>query len=181
MSDWVLGVIGGSGLYEVDGLEDKRWVTVDTPWGSPSDQLLTGTLDGVKLVFLPRHGRGHPIPPSGLNVRANIHALKALGCTDILSVSAVGSLREDLHPGMFVAVDQFIDRTFAREKSFFGQGLWPTYRWRSPPALACPVWPLRPPAPRARRSSKAGPTWSWKARSSRPGRRASFIASGAAM
>jgi 5'-methylthioadenosine phosphorylase len=123
VTEWVLGVIGGSGLYEVDGLEDKRWVTVDTPWGAPSDQLLTGTLDGVRLVFLPRHGRGHPIPPSGLNFRANIHALKALGCTDILSVSAVGSLREDLHPGMFVAVDQFIDRTFAREKSFFGQGL----------------------------------------------------------
>jgi 5'-methylthioadenosine phosphorylase len=120
---WVLGVIGGSGLYEVDGLEDKRWVTVDTPWGAPSDQLLTGTLGGVRLVFLPRHGRGHPIPPSELNFRANIHALKALGCTDILSVSAVGSLREDLHPGMFVVVDQFIDRTFARQKSFFGSGL----------------------------------------------------------
>jgi len=123
MSEWVLGVIGGSGLYEIDGLEDKGWVSVDTPWGAPSDQLLTGTLGGVKLVFLPRHGRGHPIPPSGLNFRANIHALKALGCTDILSVSAVGSLREDLHPGMFVVVDQFIDRTFAREKSFFGEGL----------------------------------------------------------
>jgi 5'-methylthioadenosine phosphorylase len=123
MGEWVLGVIGGSGLYEVEGLQDKRWVKVETPWGDPSDELLTGTLDGVKLVFLPRHGRGHPIPPSGLNFRANIHALKSLGVTDILSVSAVGSLREDLHPGMFVAVDQFIDRTFAREKSFFGQGL----------------------------------------------------------
>ena len=123
MSEWVLGVIGGSGLYEIEGLHDRRWLSVDTPWGSPSDQLLTGTLGGVKLVFLPRHGRGHPIPPSGLNFRANIHALKALGCTDILSVSAVGSLREDLHPGMFVVVDQFIDRTFAREKSFFGEGL----------------------------------------------------------
>jgi 5'-methylthioadenosine phosphorylase len=122
-NEWVLGVIGGSGLYEIDGLQDKRWVSVDTPWGSPSDQLLTGVLDGVRLVFLPRHGRGHPIPPTGLNFRANIHALKALGCTDILSVSAVGSLREDLHPGMFVVVDQFIDRTFAREKSFFGEGL----------------------------------------------------------
>jgi 5'-methylthioadenosine phosphorylase len=123
VGNWVLGVIGGSGLYEIDGLEDKRWVKVQTPWGDPSDELLTGTLDGVKLVFLPRHGRGHPIPPSGLNFRANIHALKSLGVTDILSVSAVGSLREDLHPGMFVAVDQFIDRTFAREKSFFGEGL----------------------------------------------------------
>jgi 5'-methylthioadenosine phosphorylase len=121
--EWVLGVIGGSGLYEIEGLEDKRWVSVDTPWGSPSDELLTGVLGGVRLVFLPRHGRGHPIPPTGLNFRANIHALKALGCTDILSVSAVGSLREDLHPGMFVVVDQFIDRTFAREKSFFGEGL----------------------------------------------------------
>ena len=123
MGEWVLGVIGGSGLYEVDGLEDKHWVEVDTPWGKPSDRLLTGALDGVRLVFLPRHGRGHPIPPSGLNFRANIHALKAMGCTDVLSVSAVGSLREALHPGMFVVVDQFIDRTFAREKSFFGEGL----------------------------------------------------------
>ena len=123
MSDWVLGVIGGSGLYEIDGLEDQRWVSMDTPWGAPSDQLLTGVLGGVRMVFLPRHGRGHPIPPSGLNFRANIHALKALGCTDLLSVSAVGSLREELHPGMFVVVDQFIDRTFAREKSFFGEGL----------------------------------------------------------
>jgi 5'-methylthioadenosine phosphorylase len=122
-SEWVLGVIGGSGLYEIEGLEDRRWVSVDTPWGSPSDELLTGVLHGARLVFLPRHGRGHPIPPTGLNFRANIHALKALGCTDILSVSAVGSLREDLHPGMFVVVDQFIDRTFAREKSFFGEGL----------------------------------------------------------
>ena len=119
----VLGVIGGSGLYEIDGLTDRRWVSVDTPWGAPSDQILTGTLDGVRLAFLPRHGRGHPLPPSGLNFRANIHALKALGCTDILSVSAVGSLREHLHPGMFVVVDQFIDRTFAREKSFFSEGL----------------------------------------------------------
>ena len=123
MSEWVLGVIGGSGLYEVDGLQDKQWVSVETPWGAPSDQLLTGSLGGVKLVFLPRHGRGHRVAPSDLNFRANIHALKSLGCTDILSVSAVGSLREDLHPGMFVVVDQFIDRTFAREKSFFGEGL----------------------------------------------------------
>jgi 5'-methylthioadenosine phosphorylase len=123
MSEWMLGVIGGSGLYEIDGLQDQRWVSVDTPWGAPSDQLLTGVLGGVRMVFLPRHGRGHPIPPTGLNFRANIHALKALGCTDILSVSAVGSLREELHPGMFVVVDQFIDRTFAREKSFFSEGL----------------------------------------------------------
>jgi 5'-methylthioadenosine phosphorylase len=123
MTNWVLGIVGGSGLYEIDGLADKRWVKVDTPWGDPSDELLTGTLNGVKLVFLPRHGRGHRLSPTDLNARANIHALKSLGCTDVLSLSAVGSLREDLHPGTFVVVDQFIDRTFAREKSFFGSGL----------------------------------------------------------
>jgi 5'-methylthioadenosine phosphorylase len=123
MTDWVLGIIGGSGLYEIEGLEDRRWVEVQTPWGDPSDAFLTGTLNGVKLVFLPRHGRGHRLPPTDLNARANIHALKSLGCTDVLSLSAVGSLRDDLHPGTFVVVDQFIDRTFAREKSFFGPGL----------------------------------------------------------
>lgn len=123
MANWVLGVVGGSGLYEIEGLQDKRWVRVETPWGEPSDELLTGTLGGVKLVFLPRHGRGHRLSPTDLNARANIHALKSLGCTDVLSLSAVGSLREDLHPGAFVVVDQFIDRTFAREKSFFGPGL----------------------------------------------------------
>ncbi|HVY34622.1 MAG TPA: S-methyl-5'-thioadenosine phosphorylase [Caulobacteraceae bacterium] len=123
MANWVLGVVGGSGLYEIEGLRDKRWVKVETPWGEPSDELLVGTLGGVKLVFLPRHGRGHRLSPTDLNARANIHALKSLGCTDVLSLSAVGSLREDLHPGTFVVVDQFIDRTFAREKSFFGPGL----------------------------------------------------------
>ena len=123
MTNWVLGIIGGSGLYEIEGLQDKRWVKVETPWGEPSDELLVGTLGGVKLVFLPRHGRGHRLSPTDLNARANIHALKSLGCTDVLSLSAVGSLREDLHPGTFVVVDQFIDRTFAREKSFFGPGL----------------------------------------------------------
>jgi 5'-methylthioadenosine phosphorylase len=119
----VLGVIGGSGVYEIDGLEDKRWVKVETPFGDPSDELLTGTLDGQRLVFLPRHGRGHRIPPSELNFRANIHALKQMGVTEILSVSAVGSLKETLPPGTFVVIDQFIDRTFARAKSFFGTGL----------------------------------------------------------
>lgn len=123
MGEWVLGVVGGSGLYEIEGLKNQRWVKIDTPWGDPSDELLMGELDGVKLVFLPRHGRGHRIPPSGLNFRANIDALKRAGCTDILSLSAVGSLREALNPGTFVVVDQFIDRTFARTKSFFGQGL----------------------------------------------------------
>jgi 5'-methylthioadenosine phosphorylase len=120
---WVLGVIGGSGLYEVEGLENRRWTRVQTPWGDPSDELLTGELGGVKLVFLPRHGRGHRIPPGDLNYRANIAALKLAGCTDLLSVSAVGSLKEELSPGTFVIVDQFIDRTVARPRSFFGPGV----------------------------------------------------------
>ncbi|MCX8497937.1 MAG: S-methyl-5'-thioadenosine phosphorylase [Caulobacteraceae bacterium] len=123
MGEWVLGVVGGSGLYEIEGLKNQRWVKIDTPWGDPSDELLMGELDGVMLVFLPRHGRGHRIPPSALNFRANIDALKRAGCTDVLSLSAVGSLREALNPGTFVVVDQFIDRTFARTKSFFGEGL----------------------------------------------------------
>lgn len=123
MTQWTIGVIGGSGLYDIDGLEDPQWITVDSPWGEPSDQLLTGRIEGVKFVFLPRHGRGHRISPSGLNFRANIDALKRAGCTDILSISAVGSLQEHLPPGTFVVVDQFIDRTFARESSFFGPGL----------------------------------------------------------
>lgn len=118
----VIGIIGGSGLYDIGGLEDKEWRRVETPWGPPSDELLFGTLGGVRCVFLPRHGRGHPLPPSALNYRANIDALKRSGVTDVLSLSAVGSLREELPPGHFVVVDQFIDRSFAREKSFFGPG-----------------------------------------------------------
>ena len=118
----VIGLIGGSGLYDMDGLEEREWRRVHTPWGEPSDALLFGRLEGVRCVFLPRHGRGHPAPPSALNYRANIDALKRSGVTEIVSLSAVGSLREDLPPGHFVIVDQFIDRTFAREKSFFGTG-----------------------------------------------------------
>ncbi len=118
----MIGIIGGSGVYDLDGLSDKEWRSVASPWGQPSDQLLFANLDGVPVVFLPRHGRGHPLSPSSINYRANIDALKRAGVTEILSVSAVGSLREDLEPGTFVLVDQFIDRTFAREKSFFGQG-----------------------------------------------------------
>ncbi len=119
----IIGVIGGSGLYEIEGLEDGVWQAVTTPFGDPSDSLMTGSIDGQKVVFLPRHGRGHPIPPSELNFRANIAALKKLGVTEIISLSAVGSLREDLAPGTFVIVDQFIDQTFSRTKSFFGTGL----------------------------------------------------------
>ena len=123
MTAWVLGVIGGSGVYDIEGLEDARWTPVDSAFGEPSDDLLIGYLAGVKLVFLPRHGRGHRLPPSHVNARANVDALKRAGCSDILSLSAVGSLREDLAPGDFVLVDQYIDRTFAREKSFFGPGM----------------------------------------------------------
>jgi 5'-methylthioadenosine phosphorylase len=118
-----IGIIGGSGVYDIAGLENKHWEKVESSFGMPSDELLFGELNGVKLVFLPRHGRGHKIPPSEINFRANIDALKRAGVTDVISVSAVGSLREHLSPGTFVIVDQFIDRTFAREKSFFGTGL----------------------------------------------------------
>ncbi|PZW48160.1 5'-methylthioadenosine phosphorylase [Humitalea rosea] len=118
----VIGLIGGSGLYDIEGLEEREWREVATPFGAPSDLLLFGRLSGVRCVFLPRHGRGHRIPPSELNYRANIDALKRAGVTEILSLSAVGSLNGDLAPGTFVIVDQFIDRTFARQKSFFTTG-----------------------------------------------------------
>jgi 5'-methylthioadenosine phosphorylase len=118
----MIGFIGGSGVYDLDGLEERAWVKVATPWGDPSDEILTGRLDGVRVAFLPRHGRGHRLPPSALNYRANIDAMKRIGCTELISLSAVGSLREDLPPGTFVIVDQFIDRTHAREASFFGTG-----------------------------------------------------------
>lgn len=118
----VLGIIGGSGVYDIEGLTNKRWERVSSPFGEASDELLFGELNGQQMVFLPRHGRGHKIPPSEINFRANIDALKRVGVTDVISVSAVGSLRENLRPGMFVIVDQFIDRTFARVKSFFGTG-----------------------------------------------------------
>jgi len=119
----MLGIIGGSGVYNIEGLENTRWVKAESSFGEASDEIMVGELAGQSIAFLPRHGRGHRIPPSEINFRANIDALKRLGVTDIISVSAVGSLREHLTPGMFVIVDQFIDRTFAREKSFFGSGL----------------------------------------------------------
>ena len=119
----VIGVIGGSGVYDIDGLEDVRWQAVESPFGKPSDELMFGRLAGLDLVFLPRHGRGHPLSPTDINFRANIDALKRAGVTDIISVSAVGSFKEELPPGTFVIVDQFIDRTFERYKTFFGQGM----------------------------------------------------------
>ena len=119
----LLAILGGSGLYDLPGLADTRWETVDTPWGAPSDQIFRGRLGDAELAFLPRHGRGHRIPPTEVNYRANIAALKSLGATDVLSISAVGGLRADLPPGTFVVVDQFIDRTHARASSFFGTGM----------------------------------------------------------
>lgn len=117
-----IAIIGGSGIYDIDGLVGATWTDVETPWGAPSDQVLTGKLNDVDMVFLPRHGRGHVYSPTTVPYRANIDALKRLGVTDVISVSACGSFRDEMAPGDFVVVDQFIDRTFAREKSFFGTG-----------------------------------------------------------
>jgi 5'-methylthioadenosine phosphorylase len=123
MSGWTIGLLGGSGLYQIDGLEEARWQQVETPWGEPSDAILTGRIGHVRVAFLPRHGRGHRIAPGEINSRANIDALKRLGVTDLLAISSVGSLREDRAPGSFTIVDQFIDRTRGRAESFFGTGL----------------------------------------------------------
>jgi len=122
MTQWKLGIIGGSGLYALEGLETVRREAVETPWGAPSALLTHGTLNGVELVFLPRHGAGHRLSPSDIPFRANIAALKMAGCTDIVSISACGSLREHLAPGHFVIVDQYVDRTDGRARSFFGEG-----------------------------------------------------------
>ncbi|MDE2230140.1 MAG: S-methyl-5'-thioadenosine phosphorylase [Alphaproteobacteria bacterium] len=122
MTSRVIGIIGGSGLYQIEGMTGVTWRRIKSPFGSPSDALCFGKLGDVALVFLPRHGRGHPIPPSEINYRANIDVLKRAGVTDLISLSAVGSFRENLPPGSFVLADQFIDRTFARNKSFFGTG-----------------------------------------------------------
>jgi 5'-methylthioadenosine phosphorylase len=123
MKDWVIGVIGGSGLYDIEALTNTRYLSLTTPWGAPSGQLLEGIIGEVRVIFLPRHGRGHRIGPTDVNYRANIAALKIAGCTDIVSVSAVGSLRIDMPPRTFVVVDQYIDRTFARHKTFFEPGV----------------------------------------------------------
>ena len=121
-SEWCIGIIGGSGLYAMDGIEEAQWIAIDTPWGNPSDEILCGRIGEVKVRFLPRHGRGHPITPTELNSRANIDALKRAGCTDILAISAVGSLREELEPGRFAVVEQFIDRTQHRPSTFYTSG-----------------------------------------------------------
>lgn len=122
MKNTMIGIIGGSGVYQIDGLEGASWVGVKTPWGAPSDEVLVGRLQGVPMAFLPRHGRGHVHSPSSVPYRANIDALKRLGCTDVISVSACGSFREEMAPGDFVVLDQYIDRTVGRASSFFGEG-----------------------------------------------------------
>ena len=181
MSAPVIGIIGGSGLYEIDGLADVAWRRVDSPFGATSDEFCFGALDGQPVVFVPRHGRGHFLPPSEINFRANIDALKRCGVTDIVSLSAVGSLREDLMPGDFVVVDQFIDRTFARREELFR------------PRLRRPCFDgasgMRPDRRRAGRgggsepgcrSSAAAPTSSWKGRNFQPSPKAGSTAPGVA-
>ena len=167
MTKAFLGIIGGSGVYEMPGVEDARWEKVASPWGEPSDAIRIGRIGKTDVAFLPRHGRGHRFSPSDINYRANIDALKRIGVTDVVSVTAVGSLKEDLPPGTFVLVDQFIDRTFARAKSFFGAGC------VAHVSMAHPVSPLprRPDRgrrrwPRASAAAAAAPTSSWRARSS---------------
>jgi len=127
-----LAIIGGSGLYDVEEFTNREFLDLNTPWGKPSDQILKTIYNNKETYFLPRHGKGHFISPSKINFRANIDALKQLGVTDIISVSAVGSLKEDLHPGKFVIIDQFIDRTFARNKTFLMMKLLPMFQWHIP-------------------------------------------------
>ena len=122
MTDAVLGIIGGSGIYDLPGLENVRDEAIESPWGEPSAPLRRGTLAGLPIVFLPRHGKGHVLSPSDINYRANIDVLKRAGVTDLVALSACGSFREELPPGTFVLVDQFVDRTYRRESSFFGRG-----------------------------------------------------------
>lgn len=122
MAKSVLGIMGGSGLYHLPGLAGERWESIKSPWGAPSDEVLFAEIGGLPIRFLPRHGRGHKVSPTHINYRANIDVMKRAGVTDLVSVSACGSLKERYAPGHFVVVDQFIDRTFAREKSFFGDG-----------------------------------------------------------
>jgi 5'-methylthioadenosine phosphorylase len=123
MAQAILGLVGGSGLYDLPGIENPEWRKIESPWGQPSDEILFAEIDGLPIRFLPRHGRGHRISPTDINYRANIDSMKRAGVTDLVSISACGSFKDELPPGKFVVVDQFIDRTFAREKSFFGTGL----------------------------------------------------------
>ena len=151
MTKAIVGIIGGSGVYDLPGLEDVREERVATPWGEPSDALRFGRIGATEAVFLPRHGRGHALSPSGINYRANIDALKRAGVTDIVSVSACGSFKEELYPGLFVLIDQFVDRTFARQSSFFGNGC------VAHVSMAHPVAPAAAGTHRARRAGGKHP------------------------
>src|SRR5210317_742980 len=124
-----LGIIGGSGIYDLDNISNSRWLNISSKFGDPSDEILTGLIKGINIAFLPRHGKKHNLLPSNINYRANIDCLKSLGVTDIISLSAVGSLKENIKPGDFVIIDQFIDRTFARSKTFLMMELLRTYLW----------------------------------------------------
>ena len=167
MAKAIVGVIGGSGVYALDGLKPTREERVETPWGDPSDLLRFGRLGETEAVFLARHGQGHVHSPSSINYRANIDALKRAGVTDIIAVSACGSFRRELYPGLFVLVDQFIDRTFARQTSFFGTGCVAHVPLAHPVApQAAPAHRRRPPRPRASPFSPAEPMSAWKARNS---------------
>ena len=181
MTDWVLGVIGGSGLYDIPGLAQADWERIDSPFGAPSDELRRGRLRDVELVFLPRHGRGHRLPPERRQ-RPRQHRRAEARRLHRRPFALGGRLAaRGLAPGDFVVVDQFIDRTFAREKSFFGPGLvGPRLAWPTRSVRACPASPPTPAAPPAPVSSRAAATWRWKARSSPPGPRASSTAPGAA-
>ena len=156
MSEWTIGIIGGSGLYAIDALEDAQWIAVDTPWGAPSDDLLIGRIAGVKFVFLPRHGRGHRIPPSQLNVRANIDALKRAGCTDLLAISAVGSLSEDLRRAASSSSTSSSTGPSRANRASSAPASSPMSRWPTPSARASPRSPPMPPRRRARRSRASG-------------------------
>ena len=173
MSKTKIGVIGGSGIYEIDGLQNPKWQQVESPWGAASDELLTGELDGVEMVFLPRHGRGHVHAPSDVPYRANIDALKRLGVTDVISVSACGSFRDAMAPGHFVIVDQFIDRSAPAPSS-------PAVAWVMSASPIPPARGYRRPALRrqGRRGSlcmRVPHIWQWKGRNFRPWLKAACI------
>ena len=166
MTRAVLGIIGGSGIYDLPGLEDVREETITSPWGEPSAALTRGVIAGLPVAFLPRHGKGHVLSPSDINYRANIDVLKRAGVTDLVSLSACGSFREELPPGTFVLVDQFVDRTYRRESSFSAGAAWPMSRWRIRCRRGCMcIWPP-PPRPKASRRCRAEPMSAWRVRNS---------------
>ena len=167
MTRAVLGIIGGSGIYDLPGLENVREEAIKSPWGEPSAPLRHGTIAGLPIVFLPRHDKGHRLSPSDINYRANIDVLKRAGVTDLISLSACGSFKEELPPGTFVLVDQFVDRTHKRESSFFGKRLRrPCLDGASGRRRGCASISPRRRRPRASRSCAAAPISAWKARNS---------------